>query len=117
MLTAGVAMGLASAGFIVPFMFVYGPALLLQGSVLGVAAAVATATVGVVALAAAVIGHGRRPLAVWERLVMAGAAVALIFPGWLTDGLGLGTVALVLARGAPAPAPAVAAVAPQPGGR
>jgi TRAP transporter 4TM/12TM fusion protein len=117
MLTAGVATGLAAAGFVVPFMFVYGPALLLQGSLVGVATALATATVGVVALAAAVIGYGRRSLSLWERLLMAAAAVALIFPGWLTDGLGLGAVALVLARGSRAAAPVIAAVTPQPGGQ
>jgi len=35
---------------------------------------------GVVALAAAAVGHHTRPLAVWEGAVLAAAAVALLSP-------------------------------------
>ena len=41
-------MGLAATGFIIPFMFVYGPSLLLVGEPLAVAAAIVTAAVGVI---------------------------------------------------------------------
>jgi TRAP transporter 4TM/12TM fusion protein len=97
--TAMTAMMLAVAGFIVPFMFVYGPPLLLIGSAPQIASAVTTALVGVIGLAAATIGFARRPLRAWERLAMATAACLLIFPGLVTDVLGLaGVAAFMLAR-------------------
>jgi len=101
MRTAFTAMALATTGFIVPFMFVYGPPLLLEGPPLQVAAAILTALVGVSGLAAAVIGYARRPLVHWERIAMAACACLLIFPGWLTDGVGLAGVAFFMVRGAP----------------
>jgi TRAP transporter 4TM/12TM fusion protein len=98
--TAGVAMALAATGFVVPFMFVYGPALLLDGTVMEIGLALATALVGVTGLAAAIIGQARRPLRAWHRLALGGAACLLIFPGWWTDGLGLlGVAAFMLPAG------------------
>jgi TRAP transporter 4TM/12TM fusion protein len=96
--TAVTAMGLASAGFIVPFMFVYGQPLLLIGGATDIALALLSASVGVCALAAAIIGFGRRNLALWERALLLGAAVTLIFPGLLTDTIGYGLVLIVILR-------------------
>jgi TRAP transporter 4TM/12TM fusion protein len=87
--TAWTAMILASAGFLVPFMFVYGPALLLDGPPVEVVLVVVTAIVGVTALAAATMGFLRGALTPWERMLLGGSAVALIFPGVVTDGFGL----------------------------
>jgi len=87
---------LAGAGFLVPFMFVYGPALLLDGSVTEVALAVLTATAGVTALAAASMGYLRQELRPWERVVLGAGALALVFPGLLTDTFGLAALAVVL---------------------
>src|SRR5690606_35393899 len=50
--TSNYSIVLALPGFIVPFMMVYGPALLLHGSVLEIVWATITATIGVTALAA-----------------------------------------------------------------
>jgi TRAP-type uncharacterized transport system fused permease subunit len=98
MRTAVVASTLAGAGFIVPFMFVYGPALLMQGSVLEVSWVTASALVGVTSLAAAGIGYARRPIAWWERIMALAAALLLIKPGLITDGAGLLLVAVVFLR-------------------
>ena len=87
--TAWTAMGLASAGFLVPFMFIYAPPLILEGSVAEIATTTLTALIGVVALAGAVIGHMTGPLALWRRIVLMGAAIALIAPGLMWDGIGL----------------------------
>jgi TRAP transporter 4TM/12TM fusion protein len=89
---------LASAGFIVPFMFVYGPPLLLEGALWEIALACVTATLGVTALAASAIGYAGRRLAAWERLVALAAALLLIFPGLLTDGAGLLAAGVVFFR-------------------
>ena len=98
MRTATTAAVLAGAGFLVPFMFVYGPPLLLVGTVPEISLAFVTAVVGVIALAAAGMGFARHPLMWWERLLLTAAAVALVFPGLLTDGPGLVVVALVFSR-------------------
>ncbi len=89
---------LAGAGFIVPFMFVYGPPLLLMGSVPAIALACVTATLGVVSLAAASVGYARRRLATWERLLALAGAIALVYPGLLTDGAGLLAASVVFFR-------------------
>jgi TRAP transporter 4TM/12TM fusion protein len=98
MRTAAAASVLAAAGFIVPFMFVYGTELLLIGSAPGIALATVTAIIGVTSLAAAVIGYGRRPLAAWERVLALAGALTLIDPGLVTDGAGLLMVGVVFFR-------------------
>jgi TRAP transporter 4TM/12TM fusion protein len=101
MLTATTAMGLASSGFLVPFMFVYGPPLLLEGSVLTIAGAIITAVIGVTGLGAAIIGYARAPLRMWQRILVAIAACALIFPGLATDVFGFAVLAWQLLRTSP----------------
>ncbi len=96
--TAFTALGLASAGFLVPFMFIYGPALLLDGPVLSVIVAAATAGLGVTALAAALIGYTRRTLMWFERGLLAAAAIGLLHPGIVTDIFGVAIVAGSLLR-------------------
>jgi TRAP transporter 4TM/12TM fusion protein len=111
MKTAVSAMILALAGFIVPFMFVYGPPLILDGTLLEIGLTVLTGTVGVIALASATMGYARRSLAGWQRVLMGAAAITLIFPNLATDLAGLLVVVFFFRpqRGgpaAPAPAPA-----------
>jgi TRAP transporter 4TM/12TM fusion protein len=100
--TAWTAMVLASAGFLVPFMFVYGPALLLMGSVGEILLVVATGMGGVTALAASTMGYLRRDLAVWERVLLGSGAVALIFPNLVTDAFGLLVLLFIFFRTSPA---------------
>ena len=89
---------LASAGFIVPFMFVYGPALLLDGTILEIALSFTTAVAGVTAFAAATMGYARRPLPAWERVLLGAGALALVFPGLMSDGAGLLVLSVVFLR-------------------
>ena len=96
--TAVFAAMLAGAGFIVPFMFVYGPELLMIGSPLNIGLATATAIVGVISLAAGGVGFARKRLAGWERLLALAAALLLVYPGLLTDGAGLAAVTVVFLR-------------------
>ena len=99
------------AGYIVPFMFVYGSALLVgttpwPETVL----ALATGTLGTLALAASVIGYLTRRATLVERLALLLSALLLIKPGLGTDLIGLGLLAgiAVLQRvlRAPLPTPA-----------
>ena len=96
--TAMTAAVLAGAGFVVPFMFVYGPPLLLVGTIPEITLAFVSAIVGVTALAAAGMGFARRPIAWWERAILFVAALALVLPGLATDGAGLVGVVVVFSR-------------------
>lgn len=89
---------LAGAGFIVPFMFVYGPELLMRGAPLDIVIAGVTALIGVVSLAAAGVGYARKTLAPWERALALAAAVLLVYPQLATDGAGLVAVTVVFLR-------------------
>jgi TRAP transporter 4TM/12TM fusion protein len=102
MRTATSAAVLAVAGFLVPFMFIYGPPILLDGSVPEIAWVTITATAGVTALASAAMGYGRRELVAWERLVLGAGALCLVFPGLPTDGAGFLALAVVFLRPGPA---------------
>jgi TRAP-type uncharacterized transport system fused permease subunit len=83
------AMRIGAAGFIVPFIFVYQPALLLIGSPGEIALAVASATAGCLLLAASLHGYLLAPTPMWQRVALFVAALALIKPGLLTDAVGV----------------------------
>jgi TRAP transporter 4TM/12TM fusion protein len=86
------------AGYIVPFMFVYGPAILLgQRPWPDTALALATGTLGTLCLAAGVIGYMIRPASLGERTLLVAAALLLIRPGAATDLVGVVLLAVVLA--------------------
>lgn len=96
------------AAFVVPYMFFYSPAMLLQGNAFEIFHISVTAIIGVYLLSCAVQGwiFGLAGNAVRAVLIVAG--LTMIAGGWLTDAIGLG-LALVLAvmqkgRGAPSPA-------------
>ncbi|MBL0144161.1 MAG: TRAP transporter fused permease subunit [Betaproteobacteria bacterium] len=88
---------IAAAGFIVPFMFVYEPALLAIGDWGTIALATGTAVLGVMALAASLYGYLLGHLVLWQRFLLAAAAFLLIKPGLVTDAAGLGLLGLVAA--------------------
>ena len=82
-------------------MFIYGPPLLLVGSAGEIALVVGTAVAGVTALAASTMGYMRGELAVWERVLLGMGAVALIFPGLVSDGFGLLVLLFIFFRSGP----------------
>jgi len=86
---------LGIAGFIIPFMFVYAPELLMIGDWPSIVLAVCTATFGVVCLAAAVQGCLAIRTTGYERIALMAAALLLIKPGWMTDLAGVVLFALV----------------------
>jgi TRAP-type uncharacterized transport system fused permease subunit len=77
------------AGFIVPFMFVYGPALILEDSALNIIIAFISATIGVWALAVSLEGYIFRAFPWWQRVLPFAASLLLIKPGIYTDLMGL----------------------------
>ncbi|HSE93680.1 MAG TPA: TRAP transporter permease [Methylomirabilota bacterium] len=83
------AMKFAAAGFIVPYFFVYNPALLFSGSWADILRALLTGTVGVIALAAGLEGYFLRTATWIERGLFLMAAFLLIDPGFTTDAIGI----------------------------
>jgi TRAP transporter 4TM/12TM fusion protein len=90
------ALRLGAAGFIIPFMFVFGPSLLFIGEPLMIAVTATTATVGVVALAGGLAGYFVGPTAIWQRVLLVSAALSLIKPGMLTDVVGASLIGIVV---------------------
>lgn len=81
---------LSLSGFILPFMFVYNPVLLMQGNWLEIIQSLITALLGIYSLSSALEGFVFK----WnankaERLVLLASALLLIVPGTLTDVIGL----------------------------
>src|SRR5690606_25847995 len=102
------AVKVGAAGFVVPFMFVYNPVLLMEGPWSEILLAVPTALVGVICLASALHGYLLRETAYWERVLLLAAAFLLIKPGWATDLAGFCalTAVLLVQWKAPARSPA-----------
>ena len=89
------AVKLGLPGFIIPFLFVYEPAILLQGDALTVTLALAQAVLGVVVLAAALHGYLFVPLRTWHKALLLIATVGLIYPDWRASLPALAVVAAV----------------------
>jgi TRAP transporter 4TM/12TM fusion protein len=86
-------MRFAIAGFIIPFMFIYGQAMVLIGTPGEIAMTVVTGLLGTMALAGAAQGWYLTPLNMAMRGLMLIGALALIKPGWITDLIGFGILA------------------------
>jgi TRAP-type uncharacterized transport system fused permease subunit len=90
------AVRMASPAFIVPFMFVYEPALLTIGEPMTVAWRFAASCVGVTCLAAGLQGYLFGIARLWERAFLLAAAFCLIKPDVVTDVIGLLLLAIVV---------------------
>ena len=96
--TSWAAVKLGLTGYIIPFMFVFSPSLLLMGDITTVLLAATTATLGVVCLAGGLHEHFFfGPARWWERILLIVAALVLIKPGWTSDLFGLAMVGLIAA--------------------
>ena len=93
--TSLLAFKLGLSVFIIPYMFVYGPALLGLAPPMEVAWVFVTAVFGVFALSVACIGWLFDQLSVIERFTALGASLLMIQPNWITDGLGFLTFGLL----------------------
>ena len=95
---AALAVKFALAAFVVPFVFVYAPALLLQGEWQETLLTLGTAIPGFIILAAAIEGFMFRPLAPWQRLLLAAAGFALVLPSMRLAVIGAGVYAAFAAH-------------------
>jgi TRAP transporter 4TM/12TM fusion protein len=81
-------MRFAIAGFLIPYMFVLGPSMVLIGEWWDIALSVVTGFFGTAALAGSVQGWLLTRCSRWERIVLFVGALCLIKPGWITDLVG-----------------------------
>ena len=101
------ALAISLPAFVVPFMFVLDPVLLTRGGVAEVVPSLATAMIGVAALAAAIVGCARTRLRWAARALLAAGALLMLHAGLASDlgGAGLIAAGLVLSAMRPWPAP------------
>jgi len=79
---------IALPSFLVPYVFVFSPALLGMGAPLEVARVVGAASIGVWFIAISTVGFFRKNLLLWEKAVMFIAGVLLIETNFMTDAIG-----------------------------
>jgi TRAP-type uncharacterized transport system fused permease subunit len=101
MKTGVTAMRLGAILFVLPFLFVLDPSLILQGETSAIMVSVSTAVLSIVVLSSAserylyVVGRTAQS---WEAVVLLAAGLGLLVPDGLSDLLGLGLVVVVYGR-------------------
>ena len=81
---------LAIAAFIVPYCFGLSPALLfIDCTLLQAIQVIATSLLGVFGVAAGLRGYIFSNLKIWERLLVIAGGLTLVYPGTLTDLIGI----------------------------
>ena len=86
----------ALVGFVVPFVFVFNPALLLDGSVMEIILSSIQLFFGAYLLAIGVSGFFKGELAWWERVLIIAGAICTIWPDWLSTFIGGGVAIAIL---------------------
>lgn len=88
---------LAGAGILVPYVFVYAPALLLQNAGLGeIAWVTITTLIGIIALSIAFEGYLFTEMYWGFRIIAGISALSLVIPNVMTDVIGLGLFAVLI---------------------
>jgi TRAP-type uncharacterized transport system fused permease subunit len=90
------AMKIGAAGFIIPFMFVYQPALLMIGDWPTIIWSFTTSSIGIALFAGGLHGYFLKAASHWQRLLLTAGGVCLVFPGLWTDLAGAGLAGVVI---------------------
>lgn len=91
-----IAWRLGLVAFLLPYMFIYGPSIMMMGNIQEILLAIISGITGIFALAGGLQGYLFRPLSMGLRIILFIAAVLLIKPGLTTDLIGYGLVGFVL---------------------
>lgn len=111
MLTGFQALKLSLAGFIIPYMFVYNPAMLMIDTtdiavnatefslppILSIVVIILTSVVGIIALSAALEGFFKTDMNIIQRIVLGAGALLSIAPETITDVIGMAIIAAIFA--------------------
>ena len=94
--TGVTALRLAIAGFLIPFVFVLEPALLLEGTIGELVPALVTVILGMTVIAAALAGHLVVRTRTWEQVVLIIAGVLMVYPSIPVSAVGMVMAAVVV---------------------
>lgn len=80
---------LAAAGIVVPFVFAYSPALLMDGTVLEICSAATTAVLGIIFFGCSLQGYCFAKINALQRLLMFFASLLMVYSGTISDLIGI----------------------------
>lgn len=96
--TGVIATRLAITAFIIPYMFVLNPAMLLiDASLIQIIQFICTSMIGMFAIAGGLEGFMKKKLPWWQRIMAVGAGLLLIEPALITDIIGIAIIGTVVA--------------------
>jgi len=95
--TAFMGVKMSAVPYMLPFLIIFAPSLLLIGNPGGIAIDTTTITVGFLFLISAIQGWAFMPLNLVTRLLYAAISVCLIWPSFTTKGVGVALAAIVVA--------------------
>lgn len=88
---------IAIGAFIVPYIFVMNPAMLMIGvGPVEIAINIASSLIGMYALSGGLAGYVQDHCNIFERLILIAGGLCMIIPGTLTDVIGLAVVAFIV---------------------
>lgn len=90
------AMRLGIVTFLVPFILIYNPALILIGEPIQIALATITAVIGVFALSVGVERYLFTKVSWLQSILAISAGITMMVPGWTSDVIGIGLLGLLL---------------------
>lgn len=90
------ALKLAASGYIIPFMFVFSPTLLMFGSLSGILQSSVTALIGVICMAGALHSYFIVYSKGYQRIILLSTALLLIHPMFITDLIGAALLCLII---------------------
>ncbi len=94
MKTGLTAVRLGIAAFVAPFIFVYHPALLMEGSAVSIILITITTLIAVIGLAAGLGGYLLKPISFWWRIPLICGALLIIHPATLATIVGVTVIAI-----------------------
>ena len=92
--TAGIAIQLSIGAFLVPFILIFNPGMILVGGLGQILQSTLSSLVGIAALGAGFMGYFTRNLKWWERAIFIACGCLMVAPSTVTDIIG--TVIVVL---------------------
>ncbi|MFA7573710.1 MAG: DUF3394 domain-containing protein, partial [Lutispora sp.] len=95
--TALMGLKLSLTAFILPYIFVFSPAMLLMdSSILQIISVVITSIIGVYALSCSLENFMLTKLKIWESFLLFGASILMIIPGIATDLVGISIIGVIM---------------------
>lgn len=88
---------LAIGNFVIPFIWIYNPGLILDGPVSGIVLAIVCAAIGMLALSAGIEGYLLKRIGWAQRVILMASAVLIFVPHWAPRSLAVAALAVICA--------------------